>query len=220
MTRNLFFLCLFSVALSYASSKNDLLKKQTQIDTLLNTSDYLVLGDGPAEIKVVKTNEAEHQSDYNELATYGDDVILGKNIDYMDVEIYRKYHPISTFEDYEVPVYEGALAEPDFSSNPSVKDFSDRIKEGCEEGINFAGHYTLIYWGCGTACQSGVIVDRKTGKIYDGFVTSLGSEFQKDSKMIIMNVGALDKDTNLIEVSSYGEVTQEVWTDSSFNKIE
>ena len=35
--------------------------------------------------------------------------------------------------------------------------------------VEFAGHYTIPRWGCRTECNVFVIVDPKTGKIYDGF---------------------------------------------------
>ena len=31
---------------------------------------------------------------------------------------------------------------------------------------NFAGHYILTYWGCGTTCVDGAIIDAKTGRVY------------------------------------------------------
>ncbi len=31
---------------------------------------------------------------------------------------------------------------------------------------NFAGHYILTSWGCGTTCLMGAIIDAKTGKVY------------------------------------------------------
>ena len=132
---------------------------------------------------------------------------------------YEKYNPASSFQDYAVEIYKGKLASPDFSTNPDSKRFRTRIINACNEGINFAGHFTLVIWGCGTACQNSVIIDRKTGHIYDGFITSRGAEFRKDSKMIIMNIGALDKETNLIELcASCGELSHEIWTGKEFEK--
>ncbi|MEC8831127.1 MAG: hypothetical protein VX772_02115 [Bacteroidota bacterium] len=144
---------------------------------------------------------------------------MGKDLSFEEVIIYRKYGPNSTFEDYPVDVYQGELAEPDFSTNPAAKQFITRITEGCANGVNFSGHYTFVSWGCGSPCQTGVVVDRITGKIFDGPVTSLGSEFREDSKLLIKNIGALDKKTNLIEVCSYCEVTHEVWNGNSFETV-
>jgi hypothetical protein len=42
------------------------------------------------------------------------------------------------------------------------------FRDGKEKvGPNFAGHYIVVQWGCGTSCVMMVIVDALTGKIYD-----------------------------------------------------
>ncbi|NKI26397.1 hypothetical protein HCG49_07465 [Arenibacter sp. 6A1] len=171
-------------------------------------------------MKVVKENETAHFPTYNILITYKDDVIIGENIVLDEVEVYKKYKPKTTFEDYKVDLYEGDLADPDFSTAPAAKAFISRMTNECKKGINFAGHYTLVIWGCGTACQNGVVVDRKTGKIFEGYGTALGSEFRKDSNMIIKNIGAIDMETNLIEVFAPSDVSHQVWTGTEFKEIE
>jgi len=207
-----------------AISSNELSEEQNQLDTLLNTKDYLILWKEEAKkngkVKIVKGIDGEDFPNFETLIGYRNDRIIGQNVEYDDVEMYLKYNPTSKFEDYKVEVYDGKLSNPDFSSNPDAKRFITRIKKECQKGINFAGHYTLVYWGCGSPCQSGVVVDRKTGKIFDGYGTALGSEFKKDSEMIIRNVGAIDTTTNLIKLCAYCDVTHEVWTGTTFEEIE
>ncbi|MEM7105719.1 MAG: hypothetical protein AAF502_21455 [Bacteroidota bacterium] len=193
---------------------------KNQSDTLLNTKEYLILGDTLGKVKVVNENEVAQFPTFEVLIGYRDDVIISEQIAYDNVEIYKKYSPNTSFEDYPAEIYKSNLAEPDFSTAPAAKRFMTRIKEECDKGINFAGHYTLVTWGCGSPCQSGVVVDRKTGQIFGGYGTSLGSEFKKDSKMIIKNVGAIDRTTNLIEVCAYCEVAHEIWTGTAFKEIE
>ncbi|WNJ20354.1 hypothetical protein [Pontibacter sp. G13] len=191
-----------------------------KLDTLLNTTDYLILGKKIGKVIVVEGDEIDNFPTYEILIGYRNEVIIGENIDYSDVEIYRKYNPKTSFKDYQVAVYEGKLADPDFSTDPDAKRFITRIKNECAKGINFAGQYTLVTWGCGSPCQSGVVVDRKTGAIFGGYGTVLGSEFQKDSKMIIRNVGAIDTTKSLIEVCAYCDVNHEIWTGTEFIEIE
>ena len=195
-------------------------KKESQTDTLLKTDNYLVVGDKLAKVKVVKENEVDNFPTFEILMKYRNDVIIGENIDYDNVRIYKKYQPQTSFKDYPADIYQGKLADPDFSTDPDAKRFISQIKNECANGINFAGQYTLVTWGCGSPCQSGVVVDRKTGKIFGGYGTSLGSEFRKDSKMIIRNVGAIDTSTNLIEVSAFYEVNHEIWTGLEFKEVE
>ena len=196
-------------------------EQDTKIDTLLNSESYLILGHKPTKIKVVKDTEADQFPTFKVLNQYRSDVILGEDVTDDWIQIYRKYHPKTTFKEYPATVYNGPLADPDFSTNPDAKVFIPRIKDACANGINFAGHYTLVLWGCGTACQSGVVVDRITGRIFDGYISSVGSEFKKDSNMIIKNIGAIDPDTNLIEVcASCGEVSHNIWTGTTFKTVE
>ena len=202
------------------STKTDIQQKESQIDTLLNTADYLIFGDKLAKVKVVNENEVDNFPTFEILFGYRNDVIIGENIDNDNVKIYKKYQPQTSFKNYPADIYVGKLADPDFSTDPDSKRFITRIKNECANGINFAGQYTLVTWGCGSPCQSGVVVDRKTGKIFGGYGTALGSEFKKDSKMIIRNVGAIDTTTNLIEVCAYCEVNHEIWTGTEFKEVE
>ncbi|WP_338732055.1 hypothetical protein [Mangrovimonas cancribranchiae] len=192
---------------------------KTQLDTLLNTQDYLILGQKLTKIKVVSENSIKNFPKHKVLARYKSDVIISQNNTNEEIKIYRKYHPKISFKDFPAEVFKGQLADPDFSTNPNAKSFITRIKNECANGINFAGHYTLVTWGCGSPCQSGVLVDRKTGRIFSGFETSLGSKFKKDSKMIIKNIGAIDNTTNLIEVCAYCEVSHHIWTGTTFKEV-
>lgn len=196
------------------------IKPEVKLDTLLNSKEYLILGKELANVKVIQEGQGENFPTFDTLATYRNDLIIGENINEKGLKIFRKYHPKSTFEDYKVEVYKGELAAPDFSTDPDAKRFITRITNECKNGINFAGHYTLVIWGCGSPCQNGVVVDRKTGAILGNYGTSLGSKFRKDSRMIIRNVGAIDTISNLVKVCSYCEVDHAIWTGKEFKEIE
>nr|WP_315218414.1 hypothetical protein [uncultured Flavobacterium sp.] len=59
-------------------------------------------------------------------------------------------------------------AKINYQSNSTAKTYKSRITEGYNAGkIDFAGHYILIIWGCGTGCISGAMVDIRDGKVYD-----------------------------------------------------
>jgi len=92
------------------------------------------------------------------------------------------------FEDFPVSEeFRGLPVSPNFSANLDRLRFVTRITEGAKKGPNFAGHYTIIEWGCGTECLSGVIVDAKTGTIYSIPWSGFGREFQIDSYLLIIN---------------------------------
>lgn len=72
------------------------------------------------------------------------------------------------FEDYAAgPVFHGTPTPPKFRT-AGQRMFRTVIREAEEKGPNFAGAYTIAEWGCGTGCVSLVVVDAKSGLVYDG----------------------------------------------------
>jgi hypothetical protein len=76
--------------------------------------------------------------------------------------------PRPQFRDYPARnIYHGKPAAPIITSE--FRMFRTRIRRGAKSEVQFAGHYTIPRWGCGTECINFVIVDSKRGKVYDGF---------------------------------------------------
>ncbi|TXH71382.1 MAG: hypothetical protein E6Q83_04055 [Thiothrix sp.] len=73
--------------------------------------------------------------------------------------------PVPQFKDYPVEhIYKGqahALVLDEFA-----KTYKTRLRAALEEKVNFAGHYVVTIWGCGTSCLFGGIVDKISGKAY------------------------------------------------------
>jgi hypothetical protein len=70
------------------------------------------------------------------------------------------------FEKYPAnDIFRGKPATPQINSTEARK-YRTRITNGATRGPNFAGHYNIISWGCGTSCGVYVIVDAKTGDVY------------------------------------------------------
>jgi hypothetical protein len=104
------------------------------------------------------------------------------------------------FENYTVPVYKGKRVPVNLKSAEGAATFRTRLREGAEKGINFAGRYTLVAWGCGTSCLMAGIIDAKTGTVY--FPKELGGfgvwyfsdnpndealQFKSNSRLLIMS---------------------------------
>lgn len=70
------------------------------------------------------------------------------------------------FDDFPAEAYAGPNAEPDLRSSRQSRLFRTRLKEWAREKPNFAGHYILAGWGCGTDCTTLAIIDARTGKVY------------------------------------------------------
>ena len=70
------------------------------------------------------------------------------------------------FEDF--PVTEQFTGKPATVklASPESRKYRTVIREGAREGPNFAGHYTLVEWGCGAGCVQFAVVDAKTGAVF------------------------------------------------------
>lgn len=71
------------------------------------------------------------------------------------------------FENFRVAVWRGPVAQLKLNSHPLARKFRTASREQIkEQGVNFAGHYTLVSVGCGTGCSISGIVDARTGRAY------------------------------------------------------
>jgi len=76
--------------------------------------------------------------------------------------------PRPKFSDYSVKnIYRGEPARPIIIKK--FRSFRTMIRMGADSDVEFAGHYTIPRWGCGTDCNGFVIVDSISGRVYDGF---------------------------------------------------
>ena len=90
------------------------------------------------------------------------------------------------FADFAQPeVFKGPPVAVDLRSNPDAPSYRTRLREGAAKGPNFAGHFTVIAWGCGSNCESTMIVDALTGRVFGGFGDERGAEFKLNSSLVI-----------------------------------
>ncbi|MDR2012508.1 MAG: hypothetical protein LBQ20_05605 [Rhodanobacter sp.] len=126
-------------------------------------------------------------------------------------------------EFYPVSIYKGANALPRLNSDTETRMFRTRIKAWSKIKSNFAGHYILATWGCGSDCLQITIIDAKTGKIFhpNGVTYNVSTnvhaallesglnwhgegsvKFQVDSELLIL-FGMPEEDTNRRGISYY-----------------
>ena len=78
------------------------------------------------------------------------------------------------FQNYPVSeILSGKPALPKLV-RPGDRVFRTRIHDGAAKGPNFAGHYTIVEWGCGSSCVSIVVVDAVTGEVFSAPFRILG----------------------------------------------
>lgn len=99
------------------------------------------------------------------LALWGTSV-SAQMLDPQETSSVQKENP-PRFEDFPVvEEFHGKPAWVDLSSHPSARTFRTRLRDGAKKGPNFAGHYALVFWGCGNECQASLVIDLCTGKVY------------------------------------------------------
>jgi hypothetical protein len=89
---------------------------------------------------------------------------------------------LSSAAAFQVPDFGQFPAEHADVAKPLVLSFSSgfqrqfrtRISEAAKLRPNFADHYRLADWGCGSQCVSIALVDLATGRVYDGPFRTLG----------------------------------------------
>src|SRR5258708_1932836 len=91
------------------------------------------------------------------------------------------------FADYPVAtIYSGSAHAVDLASDPGARRFRTRLREGATSPPDFAGHYKVIQWGCGTSCQQTAIVDLVTGRVFFAPASIVGVDHRADSLLFVV----------------------------------
>ncbi|TLS78237.1 hypothetical protein FE236_00315 [Mariprofundus erugo] len=125
-------------------------------------------------------------------------------------------------------VFKGEPALPDVKSDPRSKLFRTAIREGARRGPNFAGHYTIVSWGCGAATACWAIVDAQSGEVFhpanlqttdnvniDYAIADADDrlvQYRPDSKLLVV-IGGINEDPELRGISYF------VWEHNALNRI-
>jgi hypothetical protein len=106
------------------------------------------------------------------------------------------------FGDYPEPAFKGRAAALKLTT-PQARAYRTRLREGARRAVNFAGHYKLHTWSCGTGCLQTAFIDAKTGAVFfpaelNGFIVCFydpkpvedleeALKFERGSRLIIMS---------------------------------
>ena len=70
------------------------------------------------------------------------------------------------FSTYPVSVFQGPMVYPDFAGAQKPYAYlRTRLTAAVKGGVNFAGHYALVQFGCGLGCNNGYLVDVTNGQV-------------------------------------------------------
>jgi hypothetical protein len=89
----------------------------------------------------------------------------------------------------------------------SERMFKTQLTKAAKEAPNFAGHYNFAFWGCGSNCAAGALIDLQTGEVFQpplaapngggwerwiisgGMMEDSGIEFHPDSRLVVVRSG-------------------------------
>ncbi|HEX8920145.1 MAG TPA: hypothetical protein VF766_01625 [Pyrinomonadaceae bacterium] len=134
-----------------------------------------------------------------------------------------------TFTQYAAKVEKPRNVRVNLKSHKDANMFRTNLRNAAKEGVNFAGHFILTTWGCGTNCSQSAIIDARNGRVF--FPRELeGAGFgfcelpddtepivsQADSRLLILN-GFKGGDLNL-KNAPCGIYYLE-WTGTNFKQV-
>lgn len=211
-------------------------------DTIFLNERFLILGSKNMHLDYIDSRNKDP-----EIMSKGDTLFHDKTVTILGdrkyyTKIYVRYYSKYKFSQFKVDsIYHGKLADADVSAIKdnkywesvkrctylNIEEWKEYLVKQCREnGINFAGHYTVVSWGCGCQCQLMAIINRVDGKIYfpeipenhlDGYY---GAHYCKDSRMIISNAALLDdyKGYYLKYYDCFPEIYE--WNDTLTKRLE
>src|SRR4051812_38998112 len=71
-----------------------------------------------------------------------------------------------TFTQYAVKVEKIENIKVNLRSHKYANSYRTNLRNAAKEGVNFAGHYILTTWGCGTNCSQTAIIDARNGQVF------------------------------------------------------
>lgn len=98
----------------------------------------------------------------------------------------QAYAEAPDFKAYAVPVENVTLKGPLKGANDQVRQRMAWVKTKAQKP-NFAGHYVLDSFGCGTGCMASALVDLRTGQVYRAPFhepTHEEKSFRADSRLV------------------------------------
>jgi len=103
-------------------------------------------------------------------------------------------------------------------SNELARTYKTAFTEALKQPANFNGHYVVTSWGCGSGCLSYGIVDKLTGKAYQGPGDDYGniSGYSGDEDF---NKTRWSVDSNIFKAIGYNSIDIYKFENEKFTKI-
>lgn len=104
--------------------------------------------------------------------------------------------PIADFEDYPIEDFSTGPAAPiDFESSFAATRYKTWVQKAVDDGVDFAGHYAIAWWGATGIGGMIAVTDLSTGKVFPfPYLAQVGFDYRKDSNLLIVDSLPLIKD--------------------------
>lgn len=73
---------------------------------------------------------------------------------------------LPSFNQYAVKAEGIRNISVNLSSHKNARNFRTNLRNSAGKGVNFAGHFVIGTWGCGTNCTESGIIDGRTGRVF------------------------------------------------------
>jgi hypothetical protein len=74
------------------------------------------------------------------------------------------------------------------------------LRQKAAEGPNFAGHYTVLNWGCPGTCSRLAIINARTGQAYlDTTMYPFEPMYRRDSRLLVLDYTLVNPEHPFIE---------------------
>jgi hypothetical protein len=114
-------------------------------------------------------------------------------------------HP-PRFEDFPISENWSQPPAPLKLNTRSERMFKTQLMNAVKDVPNFAGHYRIAMWGCGSNCGAGAVIDLQTGSVFPpplgahgegwsrwmmapAFFDGSGVEYRRDSRLVVVKGG-------------------------------
>ncbi|HQZ26066.1 MAG TPA: hypothetical protein PLD18_12270 [Flavobacterium sp.] len=74
---------------------------------------------------------------------------------------------LPNYSQFPAKVEKKTAKKVNLASHPEAKMYRTNLRNALANSeVNFAGKYILTYWGCGTGCRQGALIDAQTGNVF------------------------------------------------------
>lgn len=136
------------------------------------------------------------------------------------------------FEDYAVQEAWSGPVAPVRLVTHSERMFRTNLTNAAKEAPNFEGHYRITFWGCGSVCSAGAMIDLKSGSVHPlpqhvgstgwgrwndcaASFENTGTDFRLNSRLIVDRCG-MNTDDNGV---NHPDTFYSVWEGTRFRLL-